>query len=292
MILIFYFLSKHIDLFSKSKVFTNYIEYEVSGDKHENIRHFVHDIQCRGQFHSRIEIMYVLKGHKKVIINDNEKTLCEDNIALSMSFDVHRYMKSSDSIQLLLTLPVGLFFNYYEQYGRLSLKDHFITDSNQAKILKPLFYKIIENKNDTYVASGYCTALLGSLTRILGTVEATENMGQQWLKDVLHYIEDNYREDLTITDLAKRFGFSKNYMSQLFNAKVGAGFRDYINIVRLKHAVAEMKKGKSNITDICFKHGFGSISTFYRCFREHYRTSPKSTFLDTHVEKRQKNDGV
>lgn len=160
-----------------------------------------------------------------------------------MSFDVHRYMKSSDSIQLLLTLPVGLFFNYYEQYGRLSLKDHFITDSNQAKILKPLFYKIIENKNDTYVASGYCTALLGSLTRILGTVEATENMGQQWLKDVLHYIEDNYREDLTITD-------------------------------------------------ICFKHGFGSISTFYRCFREHYGTSPKSTFLDTHVEKRQKNDGV
>ena len=52
----------------------NYLEYEIRGDKHNDIKHFVHDIQCRGQFHSRIEIMYVLEGHKKVIINDKEKS--------------------------------------------------------------------------------------------------------------------------------------------------------------------------------------------------------------------------
>lgn len=61
------FLVKTHRFILKNKVFMNYIEYEVSGDKHENIRHFVHDIQCRGQFHSRIEIMYVLKGHKRLL---------------------------------------------------------------------------------------------------------------------------------------------------------------------------------------------------------------------------------
>ena len=171
----------------------NYLEYEIRGDTHTNIKYFVHDIQCRGQFHSRIEIMYVLKGHKKVIINENEKILVQDNIALSLGYDTHRYLKSSDSQQLLLTLPTDLFFNYYERYGGLMLNNHFVTDTAQAKLLKPLFYKIIQSKDDSYVASGYCTALLGTLTNLLGTRVVSENVKQPAIKEILHYIEKNYK---------------------------------------------------------------------------------------------------
>ena len=255
----------------------NYLEYEIRGDKHNDIKHFVQDVQCRGQFHSRIEIMYVLEGHKKVIINDKEKILCPNNIALALSYDTHRYIRNSKSTQLLLTLPVDLFFNYYERYGKVMLNDYFITDPNEALMIKPILYKIIENKADPYVASGYCTALLGTLTRLLGTKEMPESIKQPALKEILHYIEENYKDDITIANLATRFGFSKNYMSQMFNAKVGIGFRDYLNFVRLKHAVAKMNSGNNNITEVCYEHGFGSISTFYRCFKKHYGTSPKES---------------
>jgi hypothetical protein len=133
--------------------------------------------------------MYVLKGHKKVIINENEKILVQDNIALSLGYDTHRYLKSSDSQQLLLTLPTDLFFNYYERYGRLMLNNHFVTDTAQAKLLKPLFYKIIENKEDPYIASGYCTALLGTLTNLLGT-KAVEDIEVATLTPSVVYNEE------------------------------------------------------------------------------------------------------
>jgi AraC-like DNA-binding protein len=158
----------------------------------------------------------------------------------------------------------------------MSLKDNFLTDKNEASLLKPLFYKIIENKDDLYIASGYCTVLLASLAKKLGLTESKKNDTLFLTKEILIYLEENYMNDPTLKDLADHFGFSRNYMSRIFNSKIKMNYSEYLNYLKLKHAASDIAMGKESITDISFKHGFGSLASFYRCFKECYGTSPKA----------------
>ncbi len=251
------------------------VKYEVYRDARGDIYYNIKDNCCHLHFHSKIEILYILSGKKKVTINDNTRILSEDNIALSLGYDAHQYADSADSKQIVLNLPVNLFFDYYEKYGKYSLCNNFLSDKNLAQMLKPLFYRIIESKDDLYIASGYCTALLGSLVKHLGLKEMPEQEKLPLIKEILFYIEENYKDSPTLGQLADKFGFSRNYMSHLFNTKVGTGFSDYMNFVKIRHAADEINSGNKNITEVCYKHGFGSLASFYRCFKQHYGTTPK-----------------
>ena len=53
------------------------------------------------------------------------------------------------------------------------------------------------------------------------------------------------------------------------------GYSDYVNFVKIRHAADEINSGNKSITEVCYKHGFGSLATFYRCFKQHYGTTPK-----------------
>ena len=91
---------------------------------------------------------------------------------------------------------------------------------------------------------------------------------------VLAYINEHYREDLSLDMLANQFFISKYHLSREFNRLVGTSVYRYITQKRLVVAKQMLTEGVPSSE--AFQHcGFGDYSSFYRAFRSEYQISPK-----------------
>lgn len=92
--------------------------------------------------------------------------------------------------------------------------------------------------------------------------------------EIINYLNNNYTEDLTVDDVAKRFGLSKYYFSRLFQQYTHYTFCDYLTFRRLKAAEQLMSDQSLSITDIAFQAGFSTLSTFSRVFHKYKKCTP------------------
>lgn len=92
--------------------------------------------------------------------------------------------------------------------------------------------------------------------------------------EIINYMNHNYTDDLSVDDVAKRFGLSKYYFSRLFQQYTRYTFCDYLTFRRLKAAEQMMGDQALSITDIAFRAGFSNLSTFSRVFRKYKNCTP------------------
>jgi len=96
--------------------------------------------------------------------------------------------------------------------------------------------------------------------------------------DVLEYINENFREDLSLDTLANRFFISKYHLSREFTRVTGSSVHQYVTQRRLITAKQMMSQGLST-TSVCQHCGFGDYSSFYRAFKAAYQISPREFSL-------------
>ena len=85
---------------------------------------------------------------------------------------------------------------------------------------------------------------------------------------------------LNISDLSQALGTNRTYLSACLNGRLGKTFYDYINELRLEHAIQLMEDKESederlhSFKEIAEMSGFNSTSTFNRQFHARYGMSP------------------
>lgn len=92
--------------------------------------------------------------------------------------------------------------------------------------------------------------------------------------EVIYYINEHYMEDLSVESVAKMFGFSKYHFSRLFKQYTQFTFCDYLSHRRMKAAEYYLSQPNMTITDVAFKSGFSSISSFGRAFKDIKNCTP------------------
>ncbi len=88
------------------------------------------------------------------------------------------------------------------------------------------------------------------------------------------YIHQHYMKDLNIEKVAARFFLSPNYFCRYFKKSTGVTFVEYLNIYRIQKAEELLHNHSLGIMDISIRCGFGSISQFYRYFKQVKGMSP------------------
>jgi len=94
------------------------------------------------------------------------------------------------------------------------------------------------------------------------------------ISDIIHYINNNLAEPLSLDTLSKRFYISKYHLFREFKKCTGYTPHEYALHKRLIHSREQLKEG-NRITDICQSCGFGDYSNFYRSFIKVYGMTPK-----------------
>jgi len=120
--------------------------------------------------------------------------------------------------------------------------------------------------------------------------ETQEEQGQAMRKEVqkaLRYIQENYRHEITLDEVATQVGISRTYFSSIFKKETEEQFSSYLTDFRLERACEMLRKSESKIYNIAYEVGFHSHNYFNNIFKKKYGMTPKE-----YREKYQKSNKV
>lgn len=92
--------------------------------------------------------------------------------------------------------------------------------------------------------------------------------------EVRRYIQDHYRETLSLEPLADRFFIRKRYLATLFQSKYGETIGQYIMRLKLEDAQRQLAYSDSDIYQIALSVGFQDAPYFNRQFKRMTGVSP------------------
>ncbi|MGM9642419.1 MAG: AraC family transcriptional regulator [Eubacteriales bacterium] len=80
------------------------------------------------------------------------------------------------------------------------------------------------------------------------------------------YLDANFTEINSVTEVAEQFFYSREYVSRLFKKYYDTTILDYIHKLRIAKSQSLIAEGMP-IIDVCYAVGFSSLSTFIRAFK-------------------------
>ena len=85
---------------------------------------------------------------------------------------------------------------------------------------------------------------------------------------MINYIEKNYFEKITLSDLENIAGLSGDYISRIFKEKTTYSAIEYINYYRIKKAKDLFVHEDLKISDVASMVGFDDICYFSKVFKK------------------------
>ena len=70
------------------------------------------------------------------------------------------------------------------------------------------------------------------------------------------FVEQHYKDKLTLTQLAQSEGITTAYMSRIFGELFTDSFQEYVSKLRMRKALPMLKKPSIFLVDICMECGF------------------------------------
>ena len=93
--------------------------------------------------------------------------------------------------------------------------------------------------------------------------------------EIRRYINDHYREAMSLNSLAKLYSFTPLYLGKIFKRDVGMSFNEYLNHCRIRAAQEYIEQGGYPSGEIGELVGYKDITYFYKCFKQITGVTPK-----------------
>jgi AraC-like DNA-binding protein len=220
--------------------------------------------------HEYSEILYCKKGEGIATVNGQPIAVKEKQLIWIPPNYVHCYnFENAEVVCAVFSNDlIPLFFKALE--GK-----YFCVSPIDAGELSPALEKLyLLKKDDSMMVSGYLN-LVCSLVFKQSKLEIGKHSDGVLYQKVISYVSSNYTEDITLSSVAKRFGYNEKYLSHTLHELTGIHFRQLLTFYRINHAkkLLESRTDK-NITVIAEESGFFSTKTFNRSFKENTGMTP------------------
>ena len=246
-------------------------------------------------WHPTVELVLVLKGTADVdvqgtvshlgdgdllLINRNQiHELCsQDNcLALSVQLDLHKFDLSRDEADQLYFICDSSRDENKGRYDNLRSLIALIVERNATQI---------QDASTLYDNKSFAYSMLKELTREFQAEKSNAPAQDKYLErmnEIVSYIDAHYRENLSLSQLARAVHLSPPYLSSLFSRYLGATYSDYYNSVRLGYAANDLVTTEDSIESIAINNGYANAQSFGRSFKARYGTLP-SVYRKTHQE--------
>ena len=226
---------------------------------------------CKEHFHRAIEIQYCIKEDKELLIDDKKGVLSEGEFLFIPPFCTHRFPIQEKHSSLAVVFPVS-YTDIWEQTVKDNQLSHLIfKDKALAKDLHNHLVQLKSTKNPL-LRDGIYKYVLGKIIEFGEFQKRTQNNKGDFAIQTLTYLEKHYAEPLTLSKVANKLGYNYSYFSSLFKKTFRAGFCEYLAMLRVRKSLPLLHYEK--IADVAYNVGFGSIQSYYLCFKRVMGTSP------------------
>lgn len=238
------------------------------------------------QWSSALQISFVLSGSLQIHYNNHTRDFQTHDIFFFPPFETYSIISSTPSTRVL---SLKIDFEYIAclcpDVRHLTLQRNHINCDLSDPLYCSLcrdFSTIIFNNLKNEISSRL--KLLQAANHIIITLFDSygtrtdapflQNYSGKRIAEILSYINSNYMNKLTVSDIASSLGIHPQYFSTFFQKNFHVSFVEYLNTFRINHSLEELIYTEHSILEIALAHGFSSHKTYAAAFRKLYEVSP------------------
>ena len=245
-------------------------------------------------WHEEIELLYQLNGRSDIQIDGEKYEIQNKLLTVIDSRQVHSIHRYSDtSMFICVHISKKLIEKYIpdiDLYRIYCIPDD-IPDSQFPEYLsvcrqmEALLRLYITDKPAWQMESeGIILQVLAQLIRHFSRKSAPDEIDLSSadrtsfnrIRDVITYVEEHFREPISLQDIAGHLGLGREYFCRFFKKNMGMSFLRYLNEVRISHVYRDLEQTDAPIAEIAEKNGFHNQKLFNRTFREVYGCTPSA----------------
>lgn len=244
-------------------------------------------------FHSFYKLLIFLNGNVEYYIEGKTYELLPYDAVLVKPGDIHRPIiyGTEPYERIIIYLSDGFFENYKTE--DLDLSSCFrIASQNNSNLIRSyqnsrsFFVSLVSELKQAFLNNEYGFRLfrkasvvrfLIELNRIAVDTESSFpkiSSQNKTIISILEYINNHISENIQIEHIAQSLFLTRSYIMHLFKAETGMTIGKYICERRLFLAENLMSSDLS-LTDIAYKCGYNSYSSFYREFIREFGIPPR-----------------
>lgn len=223
-------------------------------------------------WHNAIEFVYILNGSLEFHLNGEKFTADAGDLVTVNSAQIHAFYPITEEVDYYFLVANDKFFRTNSLYADTT----YFAKKIHTEQAQHLFEEIIKetNRADEYSTISAVSVLMSLFiylnrhhTYPREPQELSEQKKLSLARNTLVYLQEHFKERLTVEQIAEAMHFSKSYLSHTFKELTHLSLIEYINILRCKHAKVLISEGTS-ITDAASECGFSNISYFTRVFKK------------------------
>ena len=116
--------------------------------------------------------------------------------------------------------------------------------------------------------------LKSNLTQNKMYTDISVKCNNDFLPQVIDYINENYSHKITLQSLSEYVGYSPNYFHSIFSTIMGITPQNYITTIRISKAKYKLSTSSKSIVDIACECGFSSQSHISAAFKKYTTMTP------------------
>lgn len=247
-----------------------------------------------GHYHKEAECLYVLEGNLSFQINESRMVLHEGDVLIVLPGILHHDLIREEGTRLirilmdpaLLTREADIRRRFIHPFFDNMEKDCFLLPASHA-LSAPVRALVLEIEKEEVSAdplkglriAASLHLLLYHLCQAFPPEETKKPLpsreDRETQKRMIHYINENFGEKITLDAIAAAGQVSKSKCSSLFRTYIGLTPIDYVNEYRLGVSRGLLEKEDTPIADIAYTCGFTSQSYFTKLFRQSFHMTPR-----------------
>lgn len=225
-------------------------------------------------FHKNYELVYVMDGTMDIQVDGQRDVMRKGQFLLVLPNSIHSYRSSEHSRIWICVFSEDFVADFAKIiHGKERADRLFCCTESEMAYLR----EVLLTESDSLSLLAMKAGLYIVCNRYLNCerwIDRTEKDGILAHK-VINYVENNFRRDLTLAELAEHFGYEYHYFSKSFRNTFHTNFKTFLNQYRFDYAKNMILKTEHDLSTIAMESGFGSLRNFNRIYKLIAGATPK-----------------
>ena len=233
--------------------------------------------------HQLAEIAYIMDGEISISVNGKTEIAKKGDVIFIPPFTFHRYYsEDTPGVDLWLFMFSYSILSNIMHAGEMLIKYDRVVFTPSEEVKRLLESRIFDtNEEMIYPNQGSARRIRAFLYPIIDEylsvariTQETVSSGKDAILKALNYLSEHFSENITLSEVSAKIGYSESHVSHSFSSILEASFRECLNMFRIEYAKKLILTTNMSIVLISIESGFNCERSFHRAFKKSMNTTP------------------
>ncbi|WP_313636830.1 GH39 family glycosyl hydrolase, partial [Paenibacillus sp.] len=238
-------------------------------------------------WHMSVELIFVLSGNLEVSTGNRQYRLKEGDMLLINQCYVHEVIGLDQNIIATFRIPITYLKQHIHNVEKISFECYSAEAGPEKQsgmdTMRQLMAEMVQlnyKGGEAYELEmeARMLGLFSVLVKQFKRPDSGEAMNVKYMErmmNIITYIDEHYKEPVSLQTIAEREYLSVPYLSKFFSENIGVNFQTYLTSIRLKNTVeALLSHQEQSLAELALQHGFPNAKSFYAAFKSRYHITP------------------